>query len=94
MQATKETIQKGLHYFQMNGSAVYSTAIQVLPKAINQVLLDTGLDINDIDYMIPPLYDYKDIHFPIAESSGSITYNFSELEPLYKTNDINIFFNS
>lgn len=40
-------------YFQMDGKAVFNTATTALPKAINQVLSDTGLDINDIDVMIP-----------------------------------------
>lgn len=40
-------------YFQMNGKTVYSSAIKVLPKAIKQVLTDTGLSIEDIDLMIP-----------------------------------------
>lgn len=40
-------------YFQMNGKAVFASATQALPKAINQVLSDTGLCINDIDLMIP-----------------------------------------
>jgi len=53
MPATEKTIQKGLHYFQMNGKAVYATGTKVLPKAIKQVLNDTGLTINDIDYLIP-----------------------------------------
>lgn len=48
-----ETINNKSHYFQMNGRAVYETATKVLPKAINQVLADTGLSINDIDFMIP-----------------------------------------
>ena len=48
-----ENVDAGYRYFQMNGKAVYETAITVLPKAINQVLKDTGLSINDIDYMIP-----------------------------------------
>jgi len=48
-----ENVDAGYRYFQMNGKAVYETAITVLPKAINQVLKDTGLNINDIDYMIP-----------------------------------------
>ena len=39
--------------FKMNGKAVYNTATKVLPKAINQVLLDTGLSIDDVDLMIP-----------------------------------------
>lgn len=53
MPATAETVKNGLHYFQMNGRAVYETGTEVLPKAINQVLNDTGLTIDDIDYMIP-----------------------------------------
>lgn len=40
-------------YFQMDGKAVFASATRALPKAINQVLLDTGLSINDIDLMIP-----------------------------------------
>lgn len=40
-------------YFQMNGKAVFASATRALPKAINQVLSDTGLTIDDIDIMIP-----------------------------------------
>lgn len=39
--------------FRMNGKAVYDTATKVLPKAINQVLEDTGLSVDDINLMIP-----------------------------------------
>jgi 3-oxoacyl-[acyl-carrier-protein] synthase III len=53
MPASKETVKNRLHYFQMNGSEVYKTGTEVLPKAINQVLSDTGLTIHDIDFMIP-----------------------------------------
>ncbi len=53
MPASEETIKKRLHYFQMNGRAVYETGTQVLPIAINQVLKDIGITINDIDFMIP-----------------------------------------
>lgn len=47
--------ESNLHeqYFQMNGKSVYNTATMALPKAINQVLSDTGLSIDDIDIMIP-----------------------------------------
>lgn len=51
--SSKETVENGSHYFQMDGQAVYETATEVLPKAIKQVLQDTGLEIDDIDYMIP-----------------------------------------
>jgi 3-oxoacyl-[acyl-carrier-protein] synthase III len=50
---TPENIHEGLQYFHMNGRAVYETGTKVLPIAINQVLKDTGLTIDNIDYMIP-----------------------------------------
>jgi 3-oxoacyl-[acyl-carrier-protein] synthase III len=53
MPASDSTVREKLHYFQMNGRAVYEAGIEVLPRAINQVLIDTGLSINDIDLMIP-----------------------------------------
>ena len=49
----ESTIKNKLHYFQMNGHAVYDTATKVLPESILQVLNDTGLTIDDIDLMIP-----------------------------------------
>jgi 3-oxoacyl-[acyl-carrier-protein] synthase III len=51
--ASEETVRNGQHFFQMNGRAVYETGTVVLPQAINQVLKDTGLTVNDIDYLIP-----------------------------------------
>jgi 3-oxoacyl-[acyl-carrier-protein] synthase-3 len=51
--ATEATVKDKLHYFQMNGKAVYETATEVLPIAIAQVLKDTGLTIDDIDLMVP-----------------------------------------
>lgn len=51
--ASEDTVKNGLHYFEMNGKAVYETGTKVLPKAIMQVLMDTGLTVNDIDYLIP-----------------------------------------
>lgn len=49
----KENVNKGLQFFQMNGRAVYEIGTKVLPLAINQVLKDTGLSIEDVDYLIP-----------------------------------------
>ncbi len=50
---TTENIEQGLGFFQMDGRAVYDSATIVLPKAINQVLDDTGLKVDNIDLMIP-----------------------------------------
>lgn len=46
-------LKEKLQYFQMDGKAVFASATSALPKAINQVLNDTGLSIDDIDVMIP-----------------------------------------
>ncbi|MDO9390502.1 MAG: beta-ketoacyl-ACP synthase III [bacterium] len=51
--ASQETVKNKMHYFQMNGAEVYKTATIVLPKAINQVLADTGLSISDVAMLIP-----------------------------------------
>ncbi len=51
--ATHQTINDRLHYFQMVGKEVYDTGTKVLPEAINQVLKDSGMTIDDVDYLIP-----------------------------------------
>ncbi|MDD3872791.1 MAG: ketoacyl-ACP synthase III [Methanosarcina sp.] len=48
-----ENVDAGHRYFQMVGRAVYETGVQVLPKAINQVLSDSGISIDQVDYLIP-----------------------------------------
>lgn len=53
MPINEEVLAKRLQYFQMDGRAVFDSAVSVLPKAISQVLADTGLSIEDIDLMIP-----------------------------------------
>ena len=51
--ATEETIKQGLHYFQMNGKEVYSTATKVLPECINEILDANQMKSDDIDWVIP-----------------------------------------
>lgn len=50
---SEESMKNNLRYFQMNGKAVYQTGTVVLPQAINQVLADCGLNIAEVDYLIP-----------------------------------------
>jgi len=40
-------------FFEMDGRSVYEKAVSVLPGAIEKVLDDAGLKIDDIDMMIP-----------------------------------------
>lgn len=51
--ASLDTVNKKLHYFQMDGKEVFKTATKVLPKSIREVLSDAKLGVSDIDYMIP-----------------------------------------
>jgi len=51
--ASLDTVSNGMHFFTMNGREVYEAATTVLPQAIKQVLADTKLSIDDIDYLIP-----------------------------------------
>jgi 3-oxoacyl-[acyl-carrier-protein] synthase-3 len=51
--ASSVTIEKRLHYYRMNGRAVYDTATKVLPEVILEVLGDSGISVNDVKYLIP-----------------------------------------
>jgi len=53
MPSSKETLKAGKHFFKMDGKAVFNTGIQALPKAIKQVLSDTKIDIEEVDFLIP-----------------------------------------
>jgi 3-oxoacyl-[acyl-carrier-protein] synthase-3 len=53
-QPTSEaTLAQGLHNFQMDGPAVYQTAIKAVPESITTLLERTGVSIDDITCMLP-----------------------------------------
>lgn len=51
--STHQTIDSKEHYYVMDGKAVFNTAVDVLPKAINQVLEDSKFSIDDVKYIVP-----------------------------------------
>lgn len=51
--ASYDTVEKGLHYFCMDGGQVYEIATTVIPEAIREILKDEGLTVEDIDWIIP-----------------------------------------
>lgn len=51
--ASFSTVENKLHFFKMNGSEVFKTGINVLTKAISEVLSDIKLSIDDISMMVP-----------------------------------------
>lgn len=50
---TADTLAIGEHYFRMNGPQVYKTAIDVVPKCIDQLLAKNNCDITQIKYLLP-----------------------------------------
>lgn len=51
--ATIQSVEKGEHFFQMDGKAVFDTATKVLPEAINKVLEASDVTAHQIKYIIP-----------------------------------------
>lgn len=41
------------HYFKMNGPEVYKTAIEVVPKCINEILTKNKRSIDDVKFLLP-----------------------------------------
>lgn len=50
---THDTINQNLHRFQMEGKAVWTFATRVMPLAVRKVIDESGLTINDIDWIFP-----------------------------------------
>lgn len=50
---SSDSIANGDHFFQMNGSEVYKTAIEVVPKCIDEILTKNNCSIDDIKFLLP-----------------------------------------
>lgn len=50
---TKEMIDEGRHYPQMNGIEVFRNAITRFPEVIKEALIKNNLDVDDVDIFIP-----------------------------------------
>jgi len=53
MPASRETVEQGLHYLRMNGRGVFRFATRILTQATQQVVKKAGLEVRDIDLIIP-----------------------------------------
>ena len=51
--SSKQTLKNNEHTFRMNGPQVYKTAIDVVPKCIDQLLSKNNCDIAQIKYLLP-----------------------------------------
>ena len=48
-----EAIEKGLHFLEMDGRAVFKWAVNILTDSTEEVLARAGLKVSDIDLVIP-----------------------------------------
>lgn len=53
MPASKETIEKRLHYIHMNGNEVFKFAIKIMGEAALEALKKANLTPNNVDLLIP-----------------------------------------
>lgn len=51
--ASKETVEKRLHFIKMKGNEVFKLAIKIMSDAACNVLKECKLDVDDIDCFIP-----------------------------------------
>ena len=51
--ASVETVQQRLHTCKMNGNALFKVAVRAMADAVNQLLRQTGLKLDDIKLLIP-----------------------------------------
>jgi 3-oxoacyl-[acyl-carrier-protein] synthase-3 len=53
MPASIETIEKGMHYTNMDGKEVFKFAVKAMPEAVKHVLDRAGIGIEEIDCLVP-----------------------------------------
>jgi len=51
--ASKETVEKGMHYIHMDGSEVFKFAARKMAEVSLTALEKAGLDLEEIDYLVP-----------------------------------------
>jgi 3-oxoacyl-[acyl-carrier-protein] synthase-3 len=51
--ASRETVEKGLHYIKMNGNELFKIAVRRMTEAAETVLKQAGLTFKDVDLIIP-----------------------------------------
>lgn len=51
--ATQNTVDGGLHFLKMSGNEVFRFAVKAMPDAIRTGLKQAGMDIKDLDLLVP-----------------------------------------
>ena len=80
MPASIETIEKKLHFTQMDGKEVFKFAVSAMPKAVKEVLKKSGYEIKDIDYLIPHQANIRIIDSAVKKLGISSEKVFTTIE--------------
>ena len=56
--ATEATVQAGKHYIEMDGKEVYRFATRVMAQATKDALGDAGLELDELNWIIPHQANY------------------------------------
>jgi 3-oxoacyl-[acyl-carrier-protein] synthase-3 len=51
--ATRDTVDAGMHFLQMNGNSVFKSAVRCMAEVVEGVMDDAGVTRDDIDLFIP-----------------------------------------
>jgi 3-oxoacyl-[acyl-carrier-protein] synthase-3 len=66
---TPELLAAGEQYIHMNGNEVYKFAIRAIPRVTKQALSESGLGIEDVDWLVPHQANQR-ITDTVGESLG------------------------
>ncbi|RQD74603.1 MAG: ketoacyl-ACP synthase III [Candidatus Syntrophonatronum acetioxidans] len=50
---TTSSVENGLHYLRMSGSEIFKFAVKIMEESTVEALENCGLEVNDIDLLIP-----------------------------------------
>ncbi|HBQ95787.1 MAG TPA: 3-oxoacyl-ACP synthase [Sulfobacillus sp.] len=53
MPASKESVETRQHYLKMNGNETFRFAVKALPEAVEEGLKRAGLEVGDMDLLVP-----------------------------------------
>ena len=59
---TPETLQNKMHYLKMNGAEVFKVAVRTMDLAVREVLQKGGLQMSDINCLIPHQANMRILH--------------------------------
>lgn len=48
-----EGYKQNRHFFKMDGKEIFNFATKVFPESVEKIVFESGLDLKDIDYIIP-----------------------------------------